>query len=126
MKTQYNTVGWFEIPVNDMDRAKKFYETVFDIKVSVQDFNGTLMGWLPSNGDVYGSTGTLIKDKNYEPSDKGTLVYFSCVDLQDELDRVVAAGGEIRQGRTEISPEHGNMAVIIDSEGNRIALHSKQ
>ena len=125
MSTKYNTVGWFEIPVNDMDRAKTFYETVFDVEVKVQDFGGVLMGWLPSNGDVYGSTGTLIKNDNYEPSEKGTLVYFSCVNLQVELDRVEAAGGTIRQGKTMISPEHGNMAVIIDTEGNRIALHSK-
>jgi len=123
---KYNTVGWFEIPVNDMDRAKKFYETVFDIEVKVQDFGGVLMGWLPSNGDVYGSTGTLIKNENYEPSEKGTLVYFSCSNVQTELDRVEAAGGKIRQGKTMISPDHGNMAVIIDSEGNRIALDSKE
>jgi predicted enzyme related to lactoylglutathione lyase len=123
---KYNTVGWFEIPVNDMDRAKQFYETVFDVEVKVQDFGGVLMGWLPSNGDVYGATGSLIKNDNYEPSEKGTLVYFSCENLQEELDRVIAAGGTIRQVKTLISPGHGNMAVIIDSEGNRIALHSKE
>ncbi len=122
---KYNTVGWFEIPVNDMNRAKAFYETVFDFEVSIKDFGGLLMGWFPSNGDVYGATGTLIKNDNYKPSENGTLVYFSCNNLQEELDRVEAAGGKIRQGKTEISPDHGNMAVIIDSEGNRIGLHSK-
>ena len=58
-------VGWFEIPVNDMDRAKKFYETVFKVEVKVHDFGGTLMGWLPDNNGAYGATGTLIKQESY-------------------------------------------------------------
>jgi predicted enzyme related to lactoylglutathione lyase len=117
-------VGWFEIPVSDMDRAKKFYETVFKVEVKVQDFGGTLMGWLPDNNGVYGSTGSLVKQASYIPSEKGTLVYFMSNDVQVELDRVVEAGGKIFQEKTTISEEHGSMGVFIDSEGNRVALHS--
>lgn len=120
-----NTVSWFEIPVTDMDRAKAFYEKVFAIKVTVQDFGGVQMGFFPNHGDTHGAPGSLMKHETYVPSEKGSLVYFACDDLQTELDRVEAAGGSIFRAKTQISPEHGFMGVIIDSEGNRIALHSK-
>ncbi len=119
-------VGWFEIPVEDMDRAKSFYETVFKVEISIHDFGGMLMGWFPDRGEVPGAQGTLIKQDTYVPSQEGTLVYFMSDDVQNELDRVEAAGGKIYQAKTQISPEHGYMAAFIDSEGNRIALHSRQ
>lgn len=121
---KHNMVVWFEIPVSDMDRAKAFYEAVFKIDIKVVDFGGLLMGWFPNNEDVRGATGTLIKQESYIPSHEGTLVYFGCEDVQVELDRVKAAGGKIYQKKTKISPEHGCMAVFIDTEGNRVALHS--
>jgi predicted enzyme related to lactoylglutathione lyase len=122
---EHNMVGWFEIPVSDMERAKTFYETVFQVEIKVVDFGGLLMGWFPNRGEVIGATGTLIKQESYIPSQEGTLVYFICDDVQNELDRVEAAGGNIYQPKTEISPEHGCMAVFIDTEGNRVALHSQ-
>lgn len=118
-------VGWFEVPVDNMDRAKKFYETVFKVEISIQSFGGILMGWFPDRGDVPGAQGTLIKQDTYVPSQEGTLVYFISENVQNELDRVEAAGGTIYQPKTQISPEHGFMAAFIDSEGNRIALHSR-
>ena len=117
-------IGWFEIPVSDMDRAKTFYETVFAVEIKVQDFDGTLMGWFPDNDGIFGATGSLIKQASYVPSENGTLVYFMSNDVQTELDRVVEAGGKIFQKKTKISDDHGCMAVFIDSEGNRVALHS--
>lgn len=122
---KYNMVGWFEIPVNDMDRAKAFYESVFQVEIKVVDFGGLLMGWFPDRGEVQGAQGTLIKQESYIPSQEGTLVYFISDDVQNELDRIEAAGGKIYQPKTQISPEHGYMGVFIDSEGNRIALHSR-
>lgn len=119
-------VGWFEIPVNDMDRAKAFYESVFQVEIKVVDFGGLLMGWFPDRGEVQGAQGTLIKQESYIPSQEGTLVYFISDDVQNELGRIEAAGGKIYQPKTQISPEHGYMGVFIDSEGNRIALHSKK
>jgi len=118
-------VVWFEIPVSDMDRAKKFYETVFKIKIEIVDLGGLLMGWFPDLGKANGARGTLIKQESYIPSQEGTLVYFGCDDLQNELNRVEKAGGKIYQPKTEISPEHGCMGVFIDTEGNRVALHSQ-
>ncbi|TRZ43803.1 VOC family protein [Robertkochia solimangrovi] len=117
-------VGWFEIPVNDMDRAKQFYESVFRVTITVHDLNGLIMGWFPDKGNVPGAQGTLIKQKSYIPGQVGVLIYFNCTDLQEELDRVVPAGGKLYQPKTMISPEHGYMGVFIDTEGNRIALHS--
>jgi len=120
-----NMVGWFEIPVNDMDRAQKFYETVFQVELKIVDFGGLLMGWFPDRGEVPGAQGTLIKQDSYIPSQEGTLIYFISDNVQHELERVEAAGGKIYQPKTQISPEHGYMAAFIDSEGNRIALHSR-
>lgn len=121
---KHNMIGWFEIPVNDMDRAKKFYENVFKVDIAIHNFGGMLMGWFPDRGNVIGAQGTLIKQDTYIPSKEGTLVYFICEDVQNELSRVEAAGGKIYQPKTQISPEHGFMGAIIDSEGNRIGLHS--
>ncbi|NMH86625.1 VOC family protein [Flavivirga algicola] len=121
-----NMVGWFEVPVINMDRATTFYNAVFKIEIQVQDFGGTLMGWFPFSEGKPGAAGSLIKNQAYEPSDKkGTLVYFNSEDVDNELSRVEDAGGQVVQAKTQISPDIGYMAVFIDSEGNRIALHSR-
>lgn len=124
---KHNVVGWFEVPVADMDRAVKFYETVFDFSLHRQKMHELDMAWFPMIEGAEGSMGSLVCNKEfYEPRDNGTLVYFTCHsgDLNNELSRVEAAGGKVLQPKTQISPEHGYMAVIHDSEGNRIALHS--
>ena len=122
-----NMVGWFEIPVTDMERAKAFYDAVFEIEISVQDFGGVLMGWFPFAEDKPGASGSLIRHEAYEPSDhKGVLIYFISEDVNNEISRVEAAGGTVAQAKTQISPDVGYMALFIDSEGNRIALHSRK
>lgn len=123
-----NMVGWFEIPVTDMDRAKKFYDSVFEIDISIHDMNELVMGWFPFAEGKPGAAGSLVKHKDfYFPSDKhGSLVYFSCDDLQVQQDRVEPAGGKVLQPKKEIAPGYGFMAVFIDTEGNRIALHSQK
>lgn len=123
---KHNMVGWFEIPVSDMDRAKAFYEAVFKVDIQIVDFGGMLMGWFPYEEGKEGAAGTLIKQDTYIPSQEGTLVYFICEDVQNELDRIEAAGGKLYQPKTQISPEHGFMAAFIDTEGNRVALHSRR
>mgnify|MGYP002725666241 FL=1 len=121
-------VGWFEIPVADMDRAKKFYDAVFQVDIKLQDFGGTKMGWFPADHEKPGASGSLIKNKDwYKPSERdGVLVYFNSMDVQEELDRIELNGGKIVQEKTQISPDIGYMAVFLDTEGNRIALHSRQ
>jgi predicted enzyme related to lactoylglutathione lyase len=123
----YNAVGWFEIPVTNMDRAKKFYETVFKTTISVQDFNGLLMGWFQWVEGAPGAAGSLVFHKEwYQPSDtKGVLIYFSSEDVANELSKIEAAGGKVIQPKTLISEDIGYMGIFIDTEGNRIALHSR-
>ena len=125
---QANIVGWFEIPVTDMDRAIKFYETVLNVKLERNKLDSVDMAWFPSNHEAYGSGGTLICQKEiYQPSSQGIMIYLSAPsdDLNNEIARVEAAGGKILQAKTAISDEHGFYGLIIDSEGNRIALHSQ-
>ncbi|WP_430408966.1 VOC family protein [Kordia sp.] len=119
-------IAWFEIPVVDMARAQKFYETVFNVSIKVQDFGGVLYGWFPPKAAPENCTGALIKQESYIPSKTdGALVYFASDDVANELEIIQKAGGIIVQGKTQISPETGYMAVFIDTEGNRVALFSK-
>jgi hypothetical protein len=122
-----NMVGWFEIPVTNMDRAKKFYESVFNVKIEVQNFNDLLMGWFPFAEGKMGASGSLVKQADfYQPSKTaGPLLYFSSKDVQEQVDRIEKAGGKILQTKKLISKDVGYMALFIDSEGNRIALHSR-
>ncbi|WP_340063916.1 VOC family protein [Ascidiimonas aurantiaca] len=124
---EYNIVGWFEIPVLDMGRAKKFYETVFDVNLHQEDFDGVLMAWFPFAEGKPGAPGSLILHKDsYQPdAHKGVLLYFSSQNVSNELGKIEEAGGTILQGKTLISEEIGYMATFLDSEGNRIALHSR-
>lgn len=117
-------VVWFEIPVVNMDRAKAFYERVFDTQIAVHDINGTQMGWFPGQDSDFGAAGSLMLYKDYTPSHDGTLVYLSCDDVSVELSRVNDAGGKVMMEKNMISPEHGFMGLFEDCEGNRIAVHS--
>ena len=118
-----NLVGWFEIPVNDMDRAKKFYEEVFSIEITINEFAPDLtMGWFPFDHTAAGTTGSLVKNENYKPSHEGTLVYFSVKEIEDTQANIEKAGGKVINPKYPIG-EHGFCAVFEDSEGNRVALH---
>ena len=122
-----NLIGWIEVPVTDMDRAKAFYEEVFNIEISIHDLGGVIMGWFPFAEEKPGAPGSLVKHEDYKPSlTHGAVIYFSCIDLATELGRVESAGGAILQQKTEIGGGYGFMALIRDTEGNRIALHSNR
>jgi predicted enzyme related to lactoylglutathione lyase len=122
---EFNMIGWFEIPVNDMDRAKSFYEKVFNTTISVHDLGGVIMGWFPEAAGKKGASGSLVQHEMYTPSTTdGPLIYFTSSDLANELSLVETAGGTIMQPKTEIGGGHGFMALLKDTEGNRIALHS--
>ena len=130
MNPPHNVVGWFEIPVSDMQRAITFYETVFEFKLQHHKLENVEMAWFPFASDqgASGAHGTLIYNPEfYHPSEKGTLVYFSAFsgDLDIELSRVEAAGGKVIIPKRMISPEHGYMGVFLDSEGNRVAVHNR-
>lgn len=121
-----NAINWFEIPANDITRAKKFYESIFNFEMPELDIgDGLKMALFPAESGTVG--GTLIQNSEwYVPSDShGPLVYLNAnPDLQDILDRVEEAGGKITIPKRMITEENGFMAVIVDSEGNRVALHS--
>lgn len=122
-----NAISWFEIPATDIDRAQQFYETVFQIKMQPMDFQSTKMRMFPIDDPMKGIDGTLIDSGGFhKPSaTDGPLIYLNGnPNVQIFLDRVEAAGGKIMVPKTEISPEYGYMAVFLDTEGNRIALHS--
>ncbi|MCK0159879.1 VOC family protein [Allomuricauda sp. F6463D] len=122
-----NMVGWFEIPVLNLDRAKKFYDSVFQIEIRLHDLGDTKMGWFPASHGKPGAAGSLIQNKDwYKPSTSdGVLIYFSSTDIDNQLEGIEAAGGKIIQAKTLISPDIGFMALFLDTEGNRIALHSR-
>jgi predicted enzyme related to lactoylglutathione lyase len=124
-----NVVGWFEIPVTDMDRAVKFYETVFDIKLSRHNLGPLDMAWFPSVEDGIGTPGSLVFNRQaYKPSLDGVLIYFTAFsgDVSIELSRVENAGGKVLRPKTLISEDVGYMALCSDSEGNRFALHCRK
>lgn len=127
MGVKNNLVGWFEIPVSDMERARKFYEHVFQIQIQVHKLDELEMGWFPSMENVTGASGALVCQEDfYRPSaTHGVVVYFTCEDVAKTLERAVQAGAEVLQEKKEIGGGHGFMGLMQDSEGNRIAVHSR-
>ena len=122
-----NAISWFEIPTQDLERAQKFYETIFGIELVPLDVQNLKMRMFPIEEPTSGVGGALCYNKDfYKPSSTdGPLVYLNGnPDVQNILDKVEDAGGKILVPKTQISPEYGYMAVLIDTEGNRIALHS--
>ena len=122
-----HAISWFEIPAIDIDRAQKFYETIFEVKMQALDLGSTKMRMFPLDDPMEGVGGTLIDSGGFhKPSlTDGPLIYLNGnPDVQIILDRVEAAGGKISIPKREISPEYGYMALFLDTEGNRIALHS--
>lgn len=117
-----NPVNWFEIPVNDMDRAKSFYENILEIEIAVHDLGNFTMGWFPFDHEKPGATGTLMKAETYVPSYDGTMVYFSVDEINDITPKIEPAGGKIINEKQSIG-EHGFVAHFEDTEGNRVALH---
>ncbi len=120
-------ISWFEIGVADLARATTFYETIFGVKLAPLDMPNIKMRMFPIDDMMTGVGGALVDSGGFhKPSaTDGPLIYLNGnPDVQKVLDKVEAAGGKIMVPKTEISPEYGFMAVIIDTEGNRIGLHS--
>lgn len=120
-----HAISWFEIPTIDLGRAQKFYETIFNIRMIPMDTPNIQMRMFPVE-DMQNIGGALVYSDFHKPSaTEGPLIYLNGnPDVQLVLDRITAAGGNIIVPKTQISPEYGSMAVFIDTEGNRVAIHS--
>ncbi len=123
VKVKTNPVAWFEIPVRDISRARKFYEKVFGLKLTPEEMGPYKMTHFPWTEDAPGAAGSLTKGETYEPSHAGTIVYFSVDDIEETLRRVNANGGKTLLPKKSIG-EYGFIAHFEDTEGNRLALHS--
>ena len=127
MTAQENALNWFEISVADIDRAKKFYETIFGIEMQVQEMMGMKMAFFPyedMNGKV---SGGLVQSPSHAPSTDGAKIYLNGnPDLSVALSKVEAAGGKVAMPKTKISDEVGFMAFFVDTEGNAVGLHSNK
>lgn len=119
-----NIVGWFEIYVENMDRAKTFYQKVFEVKEFV-DLSSEHMQMFafPWVEDAPSAAGSLVKADFNKPSDNGTIVYFNCEDCAVEEKRATENGGIVLNPKMNIG-EYGFVSLIKDTEGNTIGLHS--
>jgi predicted enzyme related to lactoylglutathione lyase len=124
-----NPVRWFEIYVRDMERAKRFYESVFEVELQKLDNPVTLntpsmqLWSFPMNGDAAGCSGALVKMEGAGPGGVGTIVYFASEDCAVEEKRVLDFGGRIQRSKTALG-EYGFIVLAVDTEGNVFGIHS--
>ncbi len=128
MSAKSNPVGWFEIYVQDMVRAREFYQATFQQTLEQLPSPAGLpieMWTFPMEMGATGAAGALVKMEGKDSGGGGTIIYFSCADCAVEVARAVANGGLIHQDKFSIG-EHGFCALMVDTEGNMIGLHSMQ
>ncbi|MBN8572207.1 MAG: VOC family protein [Ignavibacteria bacterium] len=126
MTNKDNSLNWFEIPASDIKRAIKFYETVFSVEMPQMEMGGS-MAFFPAdmqNGKVGGA---VVKSDMHKPSADGAVIYLNAnPDLDIALSKVEKAGGKVVMPKTKITDEIGYMAFFIDSEGNKVGMHSNK
>ncbi|AJE21305.1 VOC family protein [Azotobacter chroococcum] len=120
-----NPVGWFEIYVQDMDRAKAFYESVFDLQLTRLDSPDMEIWAFPMQADRYGAPGALVRMPGFPSGANSVLVYFSCADCAMEAAKAANSGGKVEKEKFSIG-EYGHIALVRDTEGTMIGLHSMQ
>lgn len=120
-----NPVGWFEIYVQDMARAKAFYQTVFAVELTRLDNPDLDMWAFPMEPDGCGASGSLVRMPGFASGDNSVLVYFRCADCAVQAAKAARAGGRIHKDKMAIG-QYGHIALIVDTEGNMIGLHSMQ
>jgi predicted enzyme related to lactoylglutathione lyase len=118
-----NLVNWFEIPANDFNRAVNFYKAVLGVDIQEAEMFGTQMGFFPSDGKNV--SGAVVKGDDYKPAMDGITLYLNGGEnLEVILNKVEPNKGKVIVPKTQISPEMGYFAMFIDTEGNKLALHS--
>ena len=115
---------WFEIPTRDLDRAQRCYETLLDQPLRREDFGGMPMAVFPY--EQPGASGALVADSRVAPSSEGSVVYLGMDSIDPVLARAEAAGCQVLMPRTILPHDIGAIALLIDSEGNRVGIWSKQ
>lgn len=120
---EYNPVYWFEIYVQDMERAKRFYEAVLGIRLERLDAPDAEMWAFPMKENAGGATGSLVKMEGCQSGGSGTLIYFACEDCSVEAKRAANNGGTLVKDKFSIG-QYGFIALATDTEGNRVGLHS--
>ena len=124
MEVARNPVVWFEIPTADLKRAIGFYEHVFDVTLEQHEMGPLTMAWFPMKEGEMGAPGSLVQSEHYTPSAEGTLVYFSVADIETACSKATAQGGTVLQEKKSIG-EFGFVGILLDTEGNRIGIHSQ-
>lgn len=122
-----NAISWFEIPVDNLERAMKFYGTVLEAELQKKDMGISIMAFLPASQEGVGGAIVHVHDKNagYKPSHSGSVVYLNGGDdLSVPLSRVERAGGKVITPKIAIGQGFGYFAFFEDTEGNRVGLHS--
>lgn len=122
-----NTIDWFDIPATDIERARTFYGKLLDAPMGdvYEVMPGHMSFLFPM--EVGGAGGSAVQGEGYVPTKEGSLIYLNAnPDLQAVLDRVEEAGGQVMMPKTDIGGDNGYMAWFIDSEGNKIGLHSQE
>jgi len=122
-----NAVSWFEIPVHDFDRARKFYSQIFNYEMPETRTAYKRMGFFQHDAQAGGAGGAIVHGAEYLPSQRGALIYlYAGDDLNNVLNRVEEAGGKIELGKRPVSEDQdlGYFAIIFDTDNNRVALHS--
>jgi len=114
-------ITWFEIPSQDYNRAVKFYEAVFKVNLNREEMDGIAMAVFPHNDGQ--SAGAVVSGAPYQPAENGVCIYLYSLDFDAALERVVQNGGKVAMPKMSIGP-NGYIAHFIDSEGNRIGLHT--
>ncbi|WP_428606806.1 VOC family protein [Sedimenticola sp.] len=122
---KHNPVIWFEIYVQEMERAKRFYESVFQVKLEKLNTPDLDMWGFPMDMNGLGASGALVKMAGVPSGGVSTLIYFACEDCAVEEARLIEAGGRIKQAKMSIG-EYGFITLGYDTEGNLIGLHSMQ
>ena len=116
-------VNWFEIPALNLERAARFYDEIYDIKMSTSEMNGFSMAFFPTKNGIGGA---IVAGPGCIPGETGTLLYLNGGDdLNQVLNKIENAGGRVVMGKTLINDEAGYFAIFIDTEGNKLALHSR-
>jgi predicted enzyme related to lactoylglutathione lyase len=128
MDKNSNSLNWFEIPAENLDRAKTFYEKTFDCKFEVlPDMMGMKMASFPSEMGGKTVSGALVQSQMHKPSQTGSMLYLNAnPSIDNVIGRIEKAGGKVVMPKTQISPEIGYMAFFVDTEGNKIGLHAQK